>query len=52
MSSECGAVKGEGFVQTLPELLWHARRSWAGSINQFGEQAEEYNGELGVLVGC
>ncbi|KAK3636141.1 hypothetical protein LTR56_014304 [Elasticomyces elasticus] len=35
ISSECGAVRGEGFVQTLPELLWHVKRSYAGSVNNF-----------------
>ncbi|KAE8454643.1 hypothetical protein EG329_000266 [Mollisiaceae sp. DMI_Dod_QoI] len=33
LSSECGAVPHEAFAQTLPELLWKVKRSYAGSIN-------------------
>ncbi|KAI7630515.1 hypothetical protein KC343_g4583 [Hortaea werneckii] len=47
VSSECGAVRGEGFVQTVPELLWHAKRSWAGGINQFVFHGFPYSGEYG-----
>ncbi|KAI6911775.1 hypothetical protein KC348_g12866 [Hortaea werneckii] len=47
VSSECGAVRGEGFVQTVPELLWHTKRSWAGGINQFVFHGFPYSGEYG-----
>ncbi|KAI6796311.1 hypothetical protein KC332_g16491 [Hortaea werneckii] len=47
VSSECGAVRGEGFVQTVPELLWHAKRSWAGGINQFVFHGFPYSGDYG-----
>ena len=40
-------MRGEGFVQTLPELLWHAKRSWAGGINQFVFHGFPYSGEYG-----
>lgn len=47
VSSECGAVKGEGFVQTLPELMWKAKRSYAGSIRQFVFHGMPYSGDYG-----
>ncbi|KAK3074977.1 hypothetical protein LTR53_002146 [Teratosphaeriaceae sp. CCFEE 6253] len=47
VSSECGAVRGEGFVQTLPELLWHVKRSYAGGINQFVFHGYPYSGDYG-----
>ena len=47
VSSECGAVRGEGFVQTLPELLWHVKRSYAGGINQFVFHGFPYSGQYG-----
>ncbi|KAK6216503.1 hypothetical protein LQW54_003509 [Pestalotiopsis sp. IQ-011] len=47
VSSECGAVRGEGFSQTLPELLWHVKRSYAGGINQFVFHGFPYSGQYG-----
>ncbi|KAK5742028.1 hypothetical protein LTR17_003536 [Elasticomyces elasticus] len=47
ISSECGAVRGEGFVQTLPELLWHVKRSYAGSVNNFVFHGYPYSGDYG-----
>lgn len=40
-------MRGEGFVQTIPELLWHAKRSWAGAINQFVFHGFPYSGDYG-----
>ena len=47
VSSECGAVRGEGFVQTLPELMWKVKRSYAGAINQFVFHGFPYSGQYG-----
>ncbi|KAK4549904.1 hypothetical protein LTR36_005205 [Oleoguttula mirabilis] len=47
VSSECGAVKGEGFVQTLPELLWKVKRSYAGGLNQYVFHGYPYSGQYG-----
>lgn len=47
VSSECGAVKGEGVSQTLPELLWHVKRSYVGSVNQFVFHGFPYSGYYG-----
>ncbi|ETS81939.1 hypothetical protein PFICI_06941 [Pestalotiopsis fici W106-1] len=47
VSSECGAVRGEGFSQTLPELLWHVKRSYAGGVNQFVFHGFPYSGYYG-----
>ena len=47
VSSECGAVKGEGFVQTLPELMWKVKRSYAGALNQFVFHGYPYSGQYG-----
>ncbi|KAF1974068.1 hypothetical protein BU23DRAFT_505855 [Bimuria novae-zelandiae CBS 107.79] len=46
-SSECGAVRGEAYVETLPELLWKVKRSYAGSINQFVFHGFPYTGYYG-----
>lgn len=46
VSSECGAVHGEAFFQTLPELLWHVKRSYAGSVNQFVFHGFPYSGQV------
>ncbi|KAK3641355.1 hypothetical protein LTR56_011383 [Elasticomyces elasticus] len=35
ISSELGAVMGEAYSQTLPELIWDIKRSIVGSVNQF-----------------
>ncbi|KAF2732260.1 secreted protein [Polyplosphaeria fusca] len=47
ISSECGAVRGEAYAQTLPELLWKVKRSYAGSINQFVFHGFPYSGTYG-----
>ncbi|KAL1984134.1 hypothetical protein VTN96DRAFT_9439 [Rasamsonia emersonii] len=47
VSSECGAVRGEAFAQTLPELLWKTKRSFVGSINQFVFHGFPYSGNYG-----
>ncbi|KAL9109497.1 MAG: hypothetical protein Q9227_005832 [Pyrenula ochraceoflavens] len=47
VSSECGAVRGEAYIQSLPELLWHVKRSFAGSINQFVFHGFPYSGDYG-----
>jgi len=46
ISSECGAVHDEVFAQPLPELLWHVKRSYAGSINQFVLHGFPYSGNV------
>lgn len=46
ISSECGAVRGQAYVQTLPELLWKVKRSYAGSVNQFVFHGLPYSGEV------
>ncbi|KAF2177633.1 hypothetical protein K469DRAFT_644095 [Zopfia rhizophila CBS 207.26] len=47
ISSECGAVRGQAYVQTLPELLWKVKRSYAGSVNQFVFHGLGYSGHYG-----
>lgn len=47
VSSECGAVRGEAYSETLPELLWKVKRSYAGSVNQFVFHGFPYSGEYG-----
>ncbi|KAF2205690.1 hypothetical protein GQ43DRAFT_477176 [Delitschia confertaspora ATCC 74209] len=47
ISSECGAVRGQAYVQTLPELLWKVKRSYAGSVNQFVFHGLPYSGQYG-----
>ncbi|KAI9692010.1 MAG: hypothetical protein M1820_009585 [Bogoriella megaspora] len=47
ISSECGAIPGESFQQTLTELMWHVRRSISGSINQFVFHGYPYSGNYG-----
>ncbi|RFU31735.1 hypothetical protein B7463_g4619, partial [Scytalidium lignicola] len=47
ISSECGAVRGEAYTQTLPELLWHVKRSFAGGVNQFVFHGFPYSGNYG-----
>ena len=49
VSSECGAVRGEAFAQTLPELLWHVKRSFAGSVNMFVLHGFPYSGNVSFL---
>jgi hypothetical protein len=46
LSSECGAVPGQAYSQTLPELLWKVKRSYAGSINQFVFHGFPYSGNV------
>ncbi|RMY64163.1 hypothetical protein D0863_10015 [Hortaea werneckii] len=33
VSNELGAVSGEAYSQTVPEVLWHVKRAFAGNIN-------------------
>ncbi|KAK5108481.1 hypothetical protein LTR62_008299 [Meristemomyces frigidus] len=47
VSSECGAVRGEGYVQTLPELLWKVKRAYAGGLNQLVFHGYPYSGQYG-----
>ncbi|KAF2113084.1 hypothetical protein BDV96DRAFT_150975 [Lophiotrema nucula] len=47
ISSECGAVRGEAYAQTLPELLWKVKRSYAASVNQFVFHGFPYSGQYG-----
>ncbi|KIW43060.1 uncharacterized protein PV06_04207 [Exophiala oligosperma] len=47
VSSECGAVRGEAYAQLLPELMWHAKRSYAGGVNQFVFHGFPYSGNYG-----
>ncbi|ORY00972.1 hypothetical protein BCR34DRAFT_102101 [Clohesyomyces aquaticus] len=47
ISSECGAVRGEAYSQSLPEILWKVKRSYAGSVNQFVFHGFPYSGEYG-----
>ena len=47
VSSECGAVRGEAYIETLPELLWKVKRSYAGSVNQFVFHGFPYSGQYG-----
>lgn len=49
ISSECGAVRGEAYVETLPELLWKVKRSYAGSVNQFIFHGFPYSGYVSAL---
>ena len=46
ISSECGAVRAQAYVQTLPELLWKVKRSYAGSVNQFVFHGLPYSGKV------
>ncbi|KAL5434257.1 hypothetical protein PMIN07_009197 [Paraphaeosphaeria minitans] len=47
ISSECGAVRGEAYAETLPEILWKVKRSYAGSVNQFVFHGFPYSGNYG-----
>ncbi|KAL1595935.1 hypothetical protein SLS60_009625 [Paraconiothyrium brasiliense] len=47
ISSECGAVRGEAYEETLPEILWKVKRSYAGSVNQFVFHGLPYSGPYG-----
>jgi hypothetical protein len=44
VSSECGAVRGESYTQTLQELMWKVKRSYAGGVNQFVFHGYPYSG--------
>ena len=50
VSSECGAVRGEAFAQTLPELMWKVKRSYAGSLNQFVFHGFPYSGNVSYFL--
>jgi hypothetical protein len=47
ISSESGAVFGEAYTQTIPEVLWFFKRSIAGSVNQFILHGYPYSGNYG-----
>lgn len=47
VSSECGAVVTEAYQQTIPELLWDAKRSIAGGVNQFVIHGFAVSGDYG-----
>lgn len=49
ISSECGAVRGEAYAQTLPEILWKVKRSYAGSVNQFVFHGFPYSGQVSAV---
>ena len=50
VSTECGAVQYEAYQQTLPELLWKVKRSYAGSLNQFVFHGYPYSGNVSRRV--
>jgi hypothetical protein len=47
ISSEAGAVMGEVYQQTIPEILWDLSRSIVGSVNQFIIHGYPYSGNYG-----
>ena len=47
VSTECGANPIEAYQQTLPELLWDVKRSFAGSVTQFVFHGFPYSGPYG-----
>ncbi|PQE27097.1 secreted protein [Rutstroemia sp. NJR-2017a WRK4] len=47
ISSEAGAVMGEVYQQTIPEILWDISRSIVGSVNQFIIHGYPYSGNYG-----
>jgi len=47
VSTECGAISGEAYQQTIPEWLWDAKRSFAGSVTQFIIHGFPYSGSYG-----
>lgn len=44
ISSELGAIRGESYTQTMPELIWDVKRSIAGSVNNFVYHGFPYTG--------
>lgn len=50
VSSECGAVRSEAYIQTLPELIWHVKRSLAGGVNQFVFHGLPYSGDVSQMA--
>jgi hypothetical protein len=47
ISTECGALFGEAYQQTVPEFLWDVKRSIAGSVTQFIIHGFPYSGTYG-----
>ncbi|GAB7349945.1 hypothetical protein MBLNU459_g0641t1 [Dothideomycetes sp. NU459] len=45
ISSECGAIDGAVYQQTIPELLWDTKRSVAGGVNNFIIHGYPYSGD-------
>ncbi|KAJ5820046.1 hypothetical protein N7474_005637 [Penicillium riverlandense] len=47
VSTEEGAIHEEAYQQTIPEWLWDAKRTIAGSVTQFIIHGYPYSGEYG-----
>jgi hypothetical protein len=47
VSSECGAIHTLAYQQTLPDLLWDVKRSFAGSVTQFILHGYPFTGQYG-----
>lgn len=47
ISSEAGAVYGLVYQQSIPDLLWDLRRSFAGGVNQFILHGYPFSGNYG-----
>lgn len=47
ISSEAGAIYGEAYQQTIPELLWDLKRSIVGGVNQFVLHGFPFSGDYG-----
>ena len=45
LSTECGAIRGEVYYQTIPDLLWDVKRSVAGAVNNFILHGMPYSGD-------
>lgn len=45
ISSELGAVNEVSYSQTIPDLLWHMKRSWAGGITRMVIHGSPYSGD-------
>ncbi|KAL0933305.1 uncharacterized protein CTRU02_212268 [Colletotrichum truncatum] len=44
VSSECGAIQGAGYTQTIQDLLWHVRRGMATGITMNVFHGYSYSG--------
>lgn len=45
ISSEVGAVNYVSYSETIPNLLYHIKRSWAGGVNQMVIHGAIYSGD-------